>query len=343
LGIRAQYISDMHRSINLSKDLKAYREIKKTIQHFKPDIVHTHASKAGTLGRMAAFACKVPVVVHTFHGHVFHSYFSKSKTKFFIALEQYLARKSNAIITLSPVQQNEIVHQFKICEAEKAIIIPLGFELQRFSENMDEKRDAFRKKFGIAEHELAIGIIGRLTAIKNHPMFLRSMAQLKSSFGKKVKGVIVGNGEDYHNLLHLAQSLGLDCGTAENNFTGDIVFTSWIKNIDEAIAGLDIVAMTSFNEGTPVSLIEAQAGQKPIVSTRVGGIEDIVIENESAFLCESENVEMFCEHLSAFINSPERRKAMGQAGHQMVMQKFSRQRLVSDMQELYRRLLQSKQ
>lgn len=343
LNIKPVYITDMHRSIHLTRDYKAYQQIKKIIQHYKPDIVHTHASKAGTLGRLAAIHSKVPVIVHTFHGHVFHSYFSSYKTKFFIALERYLARKSSAIITLSPVQQNEIVNEFSICPLDKSVIIPLGFELDRFNQNISEKRSTFRNTYRITEDELAIGIIGRLTAIKNHPMFLKSIALLKQQSPKnKIKGVIIGNGEDYDMLTQLAGQLGLQLATPDNSYQGDILFTSWIKEIDIAIAGLDIIGMTSFNEGTPVSLIEAQAGSKPVVSTRVGGIEDIVNENNSAFLCNSDDIETFTQHLMNLCNNPSLRSNMGKAGQEFVTRRFSRQRLVSDMNQLYQNLLKKK-
>src|ERR1035437_2948879 len=168
MGIEPIYITEMKRSINPAQDYKAYKRIKSIIKEFKPDIVHTHAAKAGTIARLAAKACNVPVIVHTFHGHVFHSYFNSFKTSIFIAIEQYLARKSTKIIAISEHQKKELTKQYHICSESKIAVIPLGFDLERFQENMDLKRKEFRNKYFIDDDEVAIGIIGRLVPIKNH-------------------------------------------------------------------------------------------------------------------------------------------------------------------------------
>jgi glycosyltransferase involved in cell wall biosynthesis len=151
LGLEPIIIPEMRRDIGLKEDKIAYQKLKKIIQEFKPDIVHTHASKAGTLGRMAASKCNVPVVIHTFHGHVFHSYFGKTKTLVFKNIERYLARKSTAIIAISDIQKQELFSEHKICKSAKIKVIPLGFDLSRFQENLEEKRISFRKKIPFRE------------------------------------------------------------------------------------------------------------------------------------------------------------------------------------------------
>ena len=139
LGLKPVLIPEMKRSINPINDLKAYYKIKKIIKDFKPDIVHTHAAKSGALGRLAAYNCNVPVIVNTFHGHVFHSYFGKTKTLFYKTIERWLAKKSTKIIAISEIQKEELWKQHKICKKDKLAVIPLGFDLDRFQENTEEK------------------------------------------------------------------------------------------------------------------------------------------------------------------------------------------------------------
>ncbi|MGZ4098702.1 MAG: glycosyltransferase, partial [Bacteroidia bacterium] len=157
LGLKPIIIHQLRRSINPLNDYFAYREIKKIIREFKPDIVHTHASKAGAIGRLAAYHSGVPIIIHTFHGHVFNNYFSSFKTNIFKSIERSLAKKSTAIIAISNIQKYQLTQIHKICPAEKMVVIPLGFDLERFTQNIQEKREGFRKKYSIAGDELAIG------------------------------------------------------------------------------------------------------------------------------------------------------------------------------------------
>jgi glycosyltransferase involved in cell wall biosynthesis len=338
-GIEPHYVKEMKREINFKSDRNAYREIKEIIQHFKPDIVHTHAAKAGTLGRLAAAHCNVPVIVHTFHGHVFHSYFSPVKTKVFIEIEKYLARKSAAIVTISDLQKHEICDVYKICKPSKAHVIPLGFDLSRFRENMDFKRKDFRMKYGLEEDTVAIGIIGRFAAIKNHVFFLRAMKYIMEKTTKKVVAFLIGDGEQRQSIIESCNGLGIDYTFDTSIKKATVVFTSWIKEIDWALAGLDIITMTSFNEGTPVSLIEAQAASRPIVSTRVGGIENVVIKNKTALLSDSGDLKSFEQNLLKMIEGEELRRQFSEVGWQFVENKFHYTRLVNDMKELYGQLL----
>ncbi|HKR04905.1 MAG TPA: glycosyltransferase [Bacteroidia bacterium] len=340
LGLKAIYLPEMRREINWKNDRAAYLKIKSIIREFKPDIVHTHAAKAGTLGRLAAAKCGVKTIVHTFHGHVFHSYFSPLKTKLFIQIEKYLASKSTRIIAISDIQKKEICEDFNICKPEKAVVIPLGFDLQRFRDNQEEKRKSFRGHYKISDDEIAIGIIGRITAIKNHDLFLRAFGNAISKTVKKVKAVIVGDGEDLQKMQNLCRELGLKY--SENNSVmadSQVVFTSWIKNVDWAIAGLDIIAMTSLNEGTPVSLIEAQAANKPVVSTNVGGIENVVIRDITGLLSPSQDVNSFSENLLRLIEDESMRNKIAQKGWEHVGTKFHYTRLVENVRKLYHELL----
>lgn len=340
MGLKTNYIKEMQREIDWKNDRTAYQRIKSIIKEFKPDIVHTHAAKAGTLGRLAAASCGVKVILHTFHGHVFHSYFSPLKTNFFIGIEKYLASKSTRIIAISDIQKQELTSDFKICKPAKCVVIPLGFDLTRFRENQDGKRKSFRATFKINDDELAVGIIGRLTAIKNHELFLRSFQAVKSASSKKLKAVIVGDGEDLEKLKLLCNELSLQF--SEHNSTkenADVIFTSWIKNVDWAICGIDLVAMTSLNEGTPVSLIEAQAAGKPVISTNVGGIENVVMNGITGLLSPSKDLNLFTKNLAALVKDEEKRFAFGKRGWENVHTKFHFTRLTEDMRKLYTQLL----
>ena len=338
LGLEPEIIFEMRRSMNPIQDWKAYQEIKKIIKEFNPDIVHTHASKAGAIGRLAAISCKVPVIVHTFHGHVFHGYFNPIITRIYKTVERYLAKKSDAIIAISDLQKNELAYIHKIATADKITVIPLGFDLDQFAENSEEKRKSFRSKFGINEGELAIGIIGRLVPIKNHQLFIKAAKHVQEKSKSPVRFVIIGDGESKGDIQDQCNAAGL---SYEENQSGsaNVIFTSWIKEIDWALAGLDIVCLTSFNEGTPVSLIEAQAAGKPIVTTEVGGIKNIVLPNKSALLSPIENESLFVENLLKLVENQELRKEMSGCGKSMVLDKFSYRVLVKNMEGLYSRLM----
>ncbi len=341
LGIDPIIIPEMRRSVNPANDLIAYRKISKLIRQFKPDIVHTHASKAGTIGRLAAIRNKVPIIVHTFHGHVFHSYFGSSKTNIFINIEQGLANQSSKIIAISDKQKEELSEVYKIAPPEKFEVIPLGFDLQRFQENNAQKRMTFREQYKLNESDIAIGIVGRLAPVKNHELFIRAIKKVKDQTQANIRAFIVGDGECLSDLQNLCKTLGLDYQYAPNGNaeTSTITFTSWIKNIDTAYPGLDIVAMTSLNEGTPVSLIEAQAANKSIVSTNVGGIENIVIPNKTALLTKNNCVDDFSEKLKMLVENESMRNSQAERGWEHVKEKFHYTRLVRDTENLYYKLL----
>jgi glycosyltransferase involved in cell wall biosynthesis len=341
LGIDPIIIPEMRRSVNPANDLIAYRKISKLIRQFKPDIVHTHASKAGTIGRLAAIRNKVPIIVHTFHGHIFHSYFGTSKTNIFINIEQGLANQCSKIIAISEKQKEELSEIYKIAPPEKFEVIPLGFDLQRFQENNIQKRTEFRNHYKLNENDVAIGIVGRLAPVKNHELFIRSIKRIKEQSQASIRAFIIGDGECLSDLQDLCKNLGLEYQYSPNGNTNKatITFTSWIKNIDRAYPGLDIVAMTSLNEGTPVSLIEAQAANKSIVSTNVGGIENIVIPNVTALLTKNNCVDDFSEKLKLLVENESMRNSQAEKGWEHVKEKFHYTRLVRDTENLYYKLL----
>lgn len=344
MGIVPVVIPEMGRSIHPLKDYSTYHRLKKIIKEFEPDIVHTHAAKPGAVGRFAAATSKVSVIVHTYHGHVFHSYFNKLKTQVFLNIERTMGRRSDALIAISNEQKRELVEDFRIAAASKFRLIPLGFDLQKFGEGYEEKRQSFRQEFNIADDEIAIGIIGRLVPVKNHELFLEAISYVLKNSAKKIRAFIVGDGETRQQLQSKAIALNIPFTAAgeKHDKPRPLHFTSWRTDIDTINAGADIICLTSLNEGTPVSLIEAQAANKPIVSTRVGGIKDIVIEGETALLSDIDDRQSFCNNLLKIVEDNSFRNRLGKNGADFVMERFSVQRLANDFRQLYMELLQNK-
>jgi glycosyltransferase involved in cell wall biosynthesis len=343
LGIEPVVVNEMRRDIHPLQDGIAYQKIKALIEKYKPDVVHTHAAKAGVIGRLAAEACNVPVIIHTFHGHVFHSYFSKWQTNMFIHIERYLARKSTGIVAISPSQKHELANVYNICPEEKLEVIPLGLDLDKFQYKQDEKRAAFRSKYKIEDDEIAIGVIGRIVPVKNHSLFVAAARKVLEQAQKKVRFIIVGDGDMRPQMEEEFRAAGIDYAYfPEQNKKATAICTSWLTAMDEVLAGLDIIALTSNNEGTPVSLIEAQAAGKPIVSTNVGGVSDVVMHEQCGYVTKPGEADELAQGLVKLVECAEQRTRFGNFGRDYVQSKFSYQRLVRDMSNYYNRLIEER-
>lgn len=342
LGIKPTVISEMKRAISPKSDYKSFQEISRAIKEFRPHIVHTHAAKSGTLGRLAAFQNNVSIVLHTFHGHIFHSYFGKASTTIYKLIERYLAKRSSRIIAISQLQADELSIIHKIVDPSKIEIVHLGFDLSRFQKDQAEKRKAFRDRYSLDDKDIAIGIIGRLVPIKNHKMFLNAVKPVHAA-NPNARFFIIGDGESKNELLDYCRKSDIAFNWMKApDQDKPLCFSSWIKEIDQVMAGFDIITLTSLNEGTPVSLIEAQSAAKPIVSTRVGGIEDIVVEDGSALLCGINEQMLFNQHLIKLSKDALKQSAMGKIGQAHVTEQFSYHRLITDMQSLYLKLIEEK-
>jgi glycosyltransferase involved in cell wall biosynthesis len=237
------------------------------------------------------------------------------------------------------LQKDELTAKYKICDPLKTSVIPLGFDLNRFAGNKEENRKKFRNQYQVKEDEVAIGIIGRLAPIKNHGMFVEVAANVKSLTGKKVRFFIVGDGECLKSVQTKAQQCGLECSYIQSTGNEDIVFTSWRKDTEVVYAGLDMVLLTSLNEGTPVTLIEAQAAGKPVVSTDVGGVRDVTSEKTSR-LVPSEDVMGMARKVVDLLGQPLLMQSMSAAGWEETGSRFHYTRLVNDVNLLYSQLLQ---
>jgi glycosyltransferase involved in cell wall biosynthesis len=331
-GVEPLLIPEMQRNPNFRSDRKAYKRIKEIIADFKPDIVHTHAGKAGALGRRAAYKSKVPIIVHTYHGHVFHSYFGKMKTAAIKQIERRLATYSTGIIAISEQQKYEIGTLHKICPPEKITVIPLGFDLQRFHDSAQANREAIRAQYRIADHEVAVAIVGRLAPVKNHAFFLDALDQLMAYEKLPLRVFIVGDGSERGWIAERVAELNARHGQF-------IEMTSWIMDIAAFNAGMDVIALSSHNEGTPVSLIEAQAGGVPVLSTDVGGVRDIVVHGETGFITPSGDLVTYVEKLRILIKDSALRKRMSAKGWIHVRDAYHYTTLVKNMEGYYRRVM----
>lgn len=345
------YIKEMSREISLL-DVVSLWKIYRRIQREKPDIIHTHTAKAGTVGRAAGFLYRWLTwgtllgkprrlrIVHTFHGHIFHSYYGKAKTQVFIIIEKLLARfASDKIIVISAQQFREIHEEFGVGKREQFEIIPLGIDLETFSDG-HSKQMVLREEIGAADDELLVGIVGRLTEVKNHSLFLKAAKLCREKpDAPKMRFLIIGDGHLREEIEREAQTLGIK----------DLVaFLGNRNDTDVFYSGLDLVALTSLNEGTPLSLIEAMACEKAVISTQVGGVADLlgdVKEKKGNFqICErgiavaSEDAESFADGLIHLANDASLRAALGGEGKTFVEAQYGKARLINDMKKFYREL-----
>lgn len=319
-------ISELCREISPLKDLKAFMALFSIMRRERPDIVHTHTAKAGTLGRLAALCAGVPIRVHTFHGHIFDGYFSPIKAKAYLFIERFLACFTDRVITVSELVRNEIVSKLKIVKGSKCVVIPLGFELEKFL-GCEDFGGALRKELGVGSDTLLVGIVGRLVPVKNHTMFLDVAKKVvMRGLNVKVKFVIIGDGECAGELKTLTRLLGLD---------EHAIFTGWKQDLAAVYADLDIVALTSLNEGTPVSVIEAMASGKSVIATDVGGVADLITDGENGFLVKSDDAESFSNKLVDLLADKDKRSRFGSSGREHVRVKYSKERLLNDMESLY--------
>jgi glycosyltransferase involved in cell wall biosynthesis len=330
-GISAEILPSMSRKISLLGDIRTLFQLMRIIKTFKPDIVHTHASKAGILGRIAARLMRVPVIVHTYHGHVFHGYFHPTINRMVVFIERLLGKFSTMIITISPAQHAEIIDKYRIVPSKKACIIPLGFDLSRF-EASKVNRESIRLEYNLKPHQTAVAIVGRLAPIKNHHLFIDAAAQTHKKYPEDFMFYIVGDGK-------LRESLEAYVADNHPGLVNSIVFKSWVTDMTECYPAMDIVCLTSFNEGTPVSLIEAQASSIPVISTNVGGVKDIIDVNQTGFILQGHSSEELSKYLVELHLNRDLRIKMSQNACNFVTEKFSYQRLVADVHQLYTSLL----
>lgn len=341
-GVTPFYIPEMSREISLNDGVTVWKLFRLFLRE-RPDIVHTHTAKAGTVGRVAGFfyrwltpatllgrprPCKF---VHTYHGHVFHSYYGRGRTRLFLAVERLLARLvTDRLVVVSKQQGAEIGNDFRVGRPGQIKVIPLGLDLQVFADHAS-RRARFREELGIDDETILVGIVGRLTEIKNHQMFLNSVARLAKDERQAMRFVVIGDGSLRGQLEAQAQALGL---------AHDVIFAGGRKDPEYFYPALDIVALTSLNEGTPLTLIEAMANARPVVATKVGGVVDL-LDDGRGICVPSGDEEAFASALSRLAFDREMQRDLGARGLEFVGRVYPKERLIEDIKHLYEELMVS--
>ncbi len=339
-GINYRKLKYMRRAISPFYDFIVFIQILRIIFKFKPDIIHTHAAKAGLLGRFAGFLYFRNVkIVHTYHGNVFEGYFSPLKNKIILFIERFLAKKSTKIIAISNLQKNDLLNKYRICNEEKIVVVPLGFDLSKFTENNLEKRNKIRNEFLVEDYELLITIIGRVVPIKNHRLFIDAFIYCKEKSNIKIKGLIVGDGSKTKDIINYANKKGmLTSYKTISRKNIDFIFSSWRSDIDSILAASDVVCLTSINEGTPVSIIESMASATASISTNVGGVSDIIENNISGIVCSME-VNDYGENLLKMIEDHDLRHKLAKNGKNISLENFNYNKLVFNIESLYQKII----
>jgi glycosyltransferase involved in cell wall biosynthesis len=338
-SLKGKYISSLRRSINPVNDIIAFSSISHSIKKHKPQIVHTHGSKSGMIGRLAAYRAGVPVILHTFHGHLFHSYYNSFFTFILKRIERLLAKVTTTAIAISEWQKKELSDVYKILPSQKITIIHLGIEMDKMKDDQNIQRSSFRKMYNIKDEAIAVGIVGRIVPIKNLGMFVNVASNLLRQTKVPVYFFVIGDG-------YLKTQIQNECSAHKMNWAGDenknpdasVIFTSWIEDIIPVIHGLDILALTSNNEGTPMSIIEAQSCGKPVVATDVGGVRDTLIDEKTGFLVQPGDVEGMTDKLKLLVENASRRKEMGINAIEFAAAKFSKRKEIEGFRILYSKL-----
>jgi glycosyltransferase involved in cell wall biosynthesis len=326
-------IDELGREISPLRDLVATLRLARLIRRERPDILHTHTAKAGTVGRVAALLAgrrAPPIVVHTFHGHVLRGYFGPLRSRLFRLLERWLAARTTALIAVSPQVRDDLV-ALGVAPPERFVVIRLGIELdERVAAERDGRAES-RRYLGIASDRFAVGWIGRMTAVKRTDDVLVAFRRLRDH-GVDAVLCMVGDGPDRPELERRAHELGV---------IRDTLFLGYQEDVAPFYAAFDALVLPSSNEGTPVSAIEALAAGRPVVATRVGGVPDVVQEGQDGFLVDPGATDDLADRLARLARDPALRERMGGAGRERVLPRYAVARLIDDVDRLYRSLLAS--
>ena len=319
--IKSIRVPGFGRSISIRKDLKAFFLLMREIRRFKPDVVHTHTAKAGVVGRIASMLSgQKSIRVHTFHGHLLHGYFGTAKTKLVILIEKLLALFTNQLLAVGKQVQDDLI-EAGIGNSKKFAVMPPGLQLA----NVPTKSEA-RIELGLDPDEIFCAFIGRITQIKRPDRFLDVVAKAKTD-NVKLNFIVAGAGE---KLQYCQDRVG-----SENL---SVTFLGWREDIEVVLAAADFVILTSDNEGTPLSLIQAGMVGIPVVATNVGSTNEIVVDGQTGFLTDI-SVDQLSEAVAKLASDNDLRAKMGAAGKEYTLARYGLERLVKDHQDLYLRLL----
>jgi glycosyltransferase involved in cell wall biosynthesis len=311
------------------QDLRALRDVARIARSFRPHIIHTHTAKAGFIGRLAAALCGSPrpIVVHTYHGHVLEGYFSRPITAFYRFLEWAMARRSDRLIGVSIATVDDLV-RLRVADRSKFEVVPLGLELDQFLALSPEPGGPFREELGIEPGDILATFVGRLVPIKRVDVMLRAVARARQ-LGAPLKLAVVGDGDLRGDLEALAAELGV----AEH-----VRFVGYRSDLASIVAGTDVGLLTSDNEGTPVALIEAGAGARPLVATRAGGVPDVVVDG-AGLLAEREDHEALAQALARVAGDAELRHRLGETARAHMASRYGYETLLDRMTTLYEHLV----
>lgn len=331
-GADAVFVPSLCRPLAPLDDVRTLLRLYRELARLQPAIVHTHMAKAGMLGRLAAFGYNLTrgsapraKVVHTYHGHVLDGYFSRLATAVFIAVERMLAVISDRIIAISPAIRTELLDTYRIGRPDKYRVVPLGFDLAPFASVDDAARVAARSELNLPIDAPVIATVGRLTAIKQHRLFLDTVKRVLVSHPNAI-ALIAGDGELRDDLTAYAASLGI----------GDHVrLIGWRRDLPTVYAATDVFLLTSRNEGTPVALIEAMASAVPGVSTNVGGVSDVIGGRETGRTAPFGDADGLAREINELLSSPELRREIGLRARQRVLAHYDVTRLVADIAAVY--------
>ena len=331
-GVTIETLDELHRNIAPLRDARAIVRLARLIRRERPDILHTHTAKAGAVGRLAALLAgdaRPSIVVHTFHGHVLRGYFNPLTALGFRILERLLARTTTTLIAVSPEVRDDLV-ALGVAPASKFTVIRLGIELdERVAAIEGDARHETRRQLGIVDDAFVVGWVGRMTAVKRTDDVLRTIRKLADR-GVNAYLCLIGDGPDRDHLERYAHELGV---------VRRCLFLGYQDDVARFYDAIDVLLLPSANEGTPVSVIEALAASRPAVATRVGGVPDVVRDGVDGFLADVGDVDLLAERLAELAADPERRAAMGTAGRERVIRRYAVERLVDDVDRLYRALL----
>jgi len=340
-NLQLKKIPSLRRSINPFLNIAVFFSVIKIINSFKPSIVHTHGAVPGVVGRLAAFFCRIPVIIHTYHGHFFHSYFNKAFSAAIILIEKTLSKISTVIIATSSRQLKDLVDKYKIAPLNKVTVIELGIDDAFLAASSQEDTASFAAKYKVNADTIAVGIIARIVKVKNFPLFVEIVAKVLKKTNKKIVFFVIGDGYMKADIQQLFSDKGIGWSSNEfPNIDASVIFTSWISNIGEALSALDIVVLTSNNEGTGLSLAESQYVGIPVVATNVGGVPDTVIDGKTGFLVSPTDADIFAQKLLLLIEDEPLRKEMGAAAKVFARNKFSKQQEIERLKQLYLKQLE---
>jgi len=328
-GVEPITIPHLGRAIRPLADLRTLWVVFTLMRSFRPVIVHTHTAKAGFIGRLAARLARVPVVIHTYHGHVLSGYFGRLETLVYRSIERILARGSDCLVAVSDAVKRDLL-RLRIGDDHKIRVIPLGLELRGLAGELP--RGCLRKESGCASDSPLVGVVGRLVAIKDLPTFLTA-AQLVTQSHPEVRFAVVGDGEERTLLEGQSRALGLE---------GIVYFHGWKRDTREIFGDLDIVVNCSRNEGTPVALIEGLAAARPVVATSVGGTPDLLGQGRYGTLVPAGEPAELAKAIIASLEDKEGARLRSLAGQQYVLTQHTVERLVADIDALYREILTEK-